>query len=433
MELSGARPGQETPPHPYDGPVPDSRRSGTDDTGQSHVAGAAGRRHRAGARHHGRARLDRIEPALSPGAPTRFGTLGPADLDRHPARRRRGRIREPARPHALDRPSGAGGGALRRGPRPQRRHPALAREHADGSLSFRARGPRQQRLPRPEGHEDARRPAEAARLPQRRLRERVRTRRALRARERLRPLGLARGGRGVEPRLRDPGAPGALDRGRGRTLARGRQRPELRLRPPLRAPRALRAAARLRLGRAFPLPRRGRGRRRRARAVARSAARAGPERADARDPDLRPRRVARRARRGDPRRLRVRGHAARAARGLRAGAFPAAGRRTARSPRGPRPHRARRLGDGDPDGPAGEEPASPASRRSRPRSTVAGRLSTGCATGRSSTSSCRCRSSTTSARTPARRAIWPPRDRRTWSASAGGSGRCARRTAAFRP
>ena len=390
---------------------------------------ADGASRRRGLGRCGRPRLDRVERVLLIPAP-RSRAVGAAHLDRHPARRCHRRLRERARAHALDRPAGARGRALRRGPRAQRRHAALAREHAHRPSALRARRPRQQRLSRPEGHADAGRPAEAARLPQRRLRERLRARRALRARERLRSLGLPRGGRGVEPRLRDPGAARARDRGRGGALARERERarasPSSTSTSPTR-PTSRRPA--FASGQRASLPRRGGGGRRGARAAAAAAARAGPQRQRTL--------VLLTSDHGES--LGEHGESTHGVFAYEAtlrvplvvyapALLPTARRRGAGPPRGPRPDRARRAAASPSRrscragaccrcsraAPPGTRRRA-TSRRSRPRSIAAGRRSTACASARSSTSTCRCPSSTTWARTPARPATWRPRARRTWS------------------
>ena len=108
--------------------------------------------------------------------------------DRHAARRRGRRLGNPngATPW-LDRLA-ARGRRFDGGPRAQRGHAALAREHPHRPLPLPARRARQQRLPLPGRRDDPRDACSRRTATHRRLRQRVPARLALRARPRLRRL-----------------------------------------------------------------------------------------------------------------------------------------------------------------------------------------------------------------------------------------------------
>ncbi len=94
---------------------------------------------------------------------------------RRPRLRRQRPGRHPdARPHGPRRPG------LHRRPRPQRGHPALARQHPDRALPLPARGAREQRLRAAGGRADPGHRAGGQRLPHRRFRQRLPARLAVR-------------------------------------------------------------------------------------------------------------------------------------------------------------------------------------------------------------------------------------------------------------
>ena len=253
--------------------------------------------------------------------------LGPARLDRHAARRRPRLLRPRGRRHALDRPPGRGGRALRDGPRPQRRHPALPRQPALGPATrcSTACATTPASASRPTA--DARHAAAGERLAHGGVRERVPPRLALRPRPRLRRLRRPpRRGRdarrvpraGAARDARRSAAARALDRdacaasaSSPSSTSTSRTSPTSRRSPSPRASAASPTTARWRR-RTPPSSR-----------CSRRSSSGGRARATLVVLTSRPRRVARRARRGDPRRLRLRGDAARAARPLRARALRA--------------------------------------------------------------------------------------------------------------
>ncbi len=141
------------------------------------------------------------------------------------------------------RPPGRGRGAVRAGTGPQRRHPALARQHPFRPLPVPAWLARQRGLSLSGGNGHPRHPAEGPRLSHGRVRERVPARLALRPRPRVRPLRRPARRSGEGPVVPHDRTRRGGDRGGGAAIrGRGARPPLLLLRAPLRAPRSLRAA-----------------------------------------------------------------------------------------------------------------------------------------------------------------------------------------------
>ena len=316
--------------------------------------------------------------------------------DRHAARRRARLLRPRGRGDAVDRPPGRGGRALRDGPRPQRRHAALARQPALGPLpasSTACATTAGFRFP-------ADRPTLATllreqRLAHRRLRQRLPARLALRSRPRASTSTTTALG-GAETRRRVPGAGAARARDTvGRGARAGSRRcaasagfafvhlyePHFPYEPPEPFAAALPRRA---------LPRRGGGGRRRARAAARAAPRGGARRrarssSSPRTTASRSASTARRPTASSPTRRRC---ACRSS-CTRRGSSRRASCATPVAPRGRPADRARRPGPRGAGGPARPQPAAAGrrraarrragatSRRCARRSTAAGRRCTG--------------------------------------------------------
>ena len=166
---------------------------------------------------HRRRRLRLVAPSRPRAA--RAGPRRPAHHHRHPARGRARLLRERERRDALDRPPGRGRRALRPGPRPERGHAALARQHPLRPVPARPRRPRQRGLPLPRRRRHPGHAPEARGLPHRRLRERVPARLALRPRPRVRRLRRPARRSGSAHRVPHAGAAGRADGGRGAALA----------------------------------------------------------------------------------------------------------------------------------------------------------------------------------------------------------------------